>query len=121
MWSRHQNGFTSFQLFNSDLNLKGTRLGSTYFRLPNIFNTMHTETDRMILPPTYNILEVCKQMSHLKFMYASIQVSNILFLTIGFEVINFNVQIFLPLIYEMFSSFMCYVVHIIYINLAWIL
>lgn len=78
-------------------------------------------TNRMVLPPTHNKLEVCKKISHLKFMYASIQVSNILALTVCCKLINFTFQIFLPLTYEISSSFMSYIDQIIYINLAWIL
>jgi hypothetical protein len=57
----------------------------------------------------------------LKVIDAPIQVSDILVLAVRFKFINFSIQIFLLFVPEMSTSFMSYIVQIIYITLVWIL
>jgi hypothetical protein len=57
----------------------------------------------------------------LKFIYSSVQVSDVLVLTVRCKLINFVVQIFLIFIPVISAGFTFYIVQIIPIYFAWIL
>jgi len=72
----------------------------------------------MVPPPIQNTAEVCNQitllilyyissrlLTPLKVIVVSVQDSDIFYLTVSFEFINFNFQIFLLFVREMSSSF----------------
>jgi hypothetical protein len=63
----------------------------------------------------------CRSVTLLKFIYSSIQISNILVLIRCCKLINFVYQIFPLLIPEMSAGFSSYIVQIIPIYLEWIL
>ena len=125
--------FVTFQLLDSQLNIRGTCLRyqwfcCVYFCLPNIFNSMHVEQLGEIVPPsshqvTFLILYYItnRVVPLLKVTDAPIQVPNVLHLTVSFQFLNFSSKICLLFVPEMSANFTAYIVQIIYIALAWIL
>ena len=77
----------------------------------------------MVSPPTKNTAEVCNQVTLLILYPASsklvtllkvtddpTQVSDIFYLTVSFEFINFSFQVFLLCVLQLFTTFMSYIV-----------
>jgi hypothetical protein len=91
------------------------------FSLPNLINPVYIQELReMVPPPSQHTVVVCKQIV-LTVIDAPVQVSDIFDLTISFQFINFSFKIFLPFLPEMSTSFMSYIVMIIYVHSVWFL
>jgi hypothetical protein len=117
--------------------MSGTRylwISCVYFCLSNITDIMNIQQFRKVaLPPIYIFVGNCKQitilildkvtsrlLTPLKLIYSSIQVSDVLVLTVCCMLINSLFQIFPLLIPEMSASFMSCIFQVIPIYLAWI-
>jgi hypothetical protein len=85
----------------------------------------------VVIPPVQEVVGICKQISNLilhpitsrltaplKLIYSSIQVNNVLVLTVSCNLINFVFQIVLLFVPEMAAGFMSYIVQIIPIYFA---
>jgi hypothetical protein len=105
-----------------------------YFSLPTIINSMYVQQlTKVILPDTgiQNIAGFCKQLTILTFyqvssrlitllksIYSSVEVSDILVLTLCFKLIT---AFHIPSILKIPTDFTSYIIHIISICKAWIL
>src|SRR5215510_14305439 len=89
---------------------------------------------KIVLPPRHNTARVCHQVTFLILYYnssrlapllevlnASIQVPDVVDLTVSFKFLNFSFQICLLFVPEISATILSYIVQIIYIGLAWIL
>jgi hypothetical protein len=74
----------------------------------------------MVPPPSQHSVRVCKQIIR-TVIDAPVQVSDIFYFTVSFQFINFSFKILLPFVPEMSTSFMSYIVKIIFVPSVWIL